>query len=104
MCPKKQLYHHKNVCTVFIVKFEFLGSMENNSAKFHCWNERFYAFKNNYLRLLMALEITFDLRYELKDIVFKPSERSKRGLGSEENYVCMSFIASRLGWTKDTLL
>ena len=25
MCPKKQFYHHKNVWTVSIVKFEFLG-------------------------------------------------------------------------------
>ena len=29
MCPKKQFYHHKNIWTVPIVKFEFLGYNAN---------------------------------------------------------------------------
>ena len=37
MCPKKQFYHHKNVWTVSIVKFEFPGynddSFQNSCSK-----------------------------------------------------------------------
>ena len=32
MCPKKQFYHHKNVWTVSIVKFEFLGYNDINKT------------------------------------------------------------------------
>ena len=30
MCPKKQFYYQKNVRTIFIVKFEFLGYNVHN--------------------------------------------------------------------------
>ena len=33
MCPKKRFYHHKNVWTVSIVKFEFLGYNVANTAQ-----------------------------------------------------------------------
>ena len=33
MCPKEQFYHHKNVWTVSIVKFEFPGY--NEKTRWH---------------------------------------------------------------------
>ena len=33
MCPKKQFYHHKNVWTVSLVKFEFLGYNVKNKEQ-----------------------------------------------------------------------
>ena len=37
MCPKKQFYHHKNIWTVSIVKFEFLGynGLNVHTAEYH---------------------------------------------------------------------